>query len=211
MPASPYVRRPLFPMFLRLEKRECLVVGAGNVAAEKICGLLRAGACVRVIAPRAVPAIAKLAGAGRLAWHARKFQPKDLAGVFLVVAAASREVHEQIWREAKRANILCNVVDDPPRCDFFYPAVLRRGALQIAVSTGGRSPALAQQLRKKLERDFGPEYAAWVNQLGRARVRTRTTEPEFAERARIAHETVRRGLQRKMKSTSRRVAAGAKP
>ncbi len=172
MRISRYPRLPLFPMFFRLEGRACLVVGAGAVAEEKIRGLLDAGACVRVIAPSATPIISELARQKKLEWLPREIRATIFRKLFLIVAAtSSAEVHERIWRAARRANVICNMVDDPTRCDFFYGAVVRRGALQIAVSTGGRSPALAQRIRKQLEKQFGVEYAEWVERLGRARSR----------------------------------------
>lgn len=160
----------LFPMFLKLEGRRCLVVGAGSVGQPKIRSLLVARAQVRVIAPQASEAVKGWARAGVIQWEAREFQISDLDGVFLVVAAtASRDVNEAIFREARRRNILCNVVDDPEHCDFYYPAVVRRGDLQFAISTGGHSPALAQRLRQELEAQFAPEYAGWVEDLGAVR------------------------------------------
>src|SRR5262249_11450861 len=94
----------------------------------------------------------------------------DMDGCFCVVAATSSSgLHRRIFRIARRRGVLCNVVDVPELCDFYYPAVIRRGALQIAISTSGESPALAQRLRKKLEKQFGPEYATWVKQLGHSR------------------------------------------
>src|ERR1700737_4902031 len=121
----------LFPMFLKLEGRSCLVVGAGSVGAPKIESLLETGACVRVVAPRVNFAVGEWAGSGAISWEAREFVVSDLDGVFLVIAAtSSREVNELIFREARRRNMLCNVVDDPEHCDFYYPAVVRRGNLQ---------------------------------------------------------------------------------
>jgi len=190
---SRYPKLALFPMFLRLEGRTCLVVGARTVAEQKILGLLEAGARVRVIAPSATAVISRLAQSKKLEWQARKFNVRDVSRMFLVVAAtSSAEVHEQVWRAARRANVLCNVVDDPARCDFFYGAVMRRGALQIAVSTGGRSPALAQQIRKRLEKQFGAEYAEWVEWLGRTRSRLLISETDAARRKEIAHRMARR-------------------
>jgi precorrin-2 dehydrogenase/sirohydrochlorin ferrochelatase len=190
-----YPRLPLFPMFFLLEGKTCVVVGAGAVGQEKILGLLASGARVRVIAPEAAPPVQRLARAKKIEWEARRFRVSDLKGAFLVVAATSTvQVNEVIWRAAQRRGVLCNVVDDPPRCDFFYPAVVRRGALQIAISTGGRSPALAQQVRKDVERYFGPEYAEWVGELGRARHRSRVRVRDIARRRELAHEMVRRGL-----------------
>jgi siroheme synthase-like protein len=192
MRSSRYPKQPLFPMFVRLEGRSCLVVGAGTVAKDKIRGLLAAGARVRVIAPSAVAMISEMAGEKKLEWLPRKFRVRDAAGMFLIVAAtSSAEVHERIWRAARRANVPCNVVDDPRRCDFFYGAVLRRGALQIAVSTGGRSPALAQRIRKRFEKQFGAECAERVERLGRARRRVLISETDIAQRKRIAHRMAR--------------------
>jgi precorrin-2 dehydrogenase/sirohydrochlorin ferrochelatase len=160
----------LFPMFLKLARRRCLVVGAGTIAEGKIAGLLEAGARVRVVAPQATTAIAAWARERRILWIQRAFEPEDLDRAFLVVAATSSiKVHRIVFREARRRGVLCNAVDEPARCDFYYPAVVRRGDLQIAISTGGRSPALAQRLRRELEAQFGHEYGAWLDHLGRSR------------------------------------------
>ena len=160
----------LFPAFLKLAGRRCLVVGAGRVAQEKIEGLLRAEADVRVVAPRATRWIQRWARAGEIRWDVRKFRSSDLRGAFLVVAATSAPaLHAEIYKQARRRRFLCNVVDDPEHCDFYYGSVVRRGSLQIAISTGGHSPALAQRLRKRLEREFGTEYAEWLEEIGAAR------------------------------------------
>jgi precorrin-2 dehydrogenase / sirohydrochlorin ferrochelatase len=160
----------LFPMFLKLEKKRCLVVGAGHVGEPKIQSLLHAGADIHVVAIAASQAVRDLASAGRIQLSLRAFAPADLDGIFLViVATASRTLNQSIYGEAQRRGVLCNVVDDPPQCDFFYPAVVRRGALQIAISTGGNSPSLAQKLRQQLERQFSPAYAQWVEELGETR------------------------------------------
>jgi precorrin-2 dehydrogenase/sirohydrochlorin ferrochelatase len=197
MRSSRYPKLPLFPMFLRLEGRACLVVGAGAVAQEKISALLDSGARVRVIAPSATQLIVELAHAKKLEWLPREFKVRDVAGMFLIVAAtSSAEVHERIWSAARRANVLCNVVDDPERCDFFYGAVVRRGALQIAVSTGGRSPALAQRIRKQLEKQFGAEYAESVERLGRARSRLLISEADVGQRKKTAHRMAREIFER---------------
>jgi len=175
----------LFPIFLKLVGRRCVVVGAGPVGESKIESLLLAGAEVRVVAPRATRVVGAWARTGKIRWEARGFRRSDLNGVFLVVAAtSSAELHEEIFQEARRRGVLCNIVDDPARCDFYYPAVVRRGHLQVAISTGGRSPALAQQLKKELEKHFGPEYEAWVEQLGKARQRlfARAIDPECRRR-----------------------------
>jgi precorrin-2 dehydrogenase / sirohydrochlorin ferrochelatase len=163
---------PLFPAFLKLAGRRCLVIGAGPIAQEKIESLLRARASVSVVAPHATGQIRSWARATKIRWEARKFAPSDLEGVFLVVAATSSPaLHAKIYRQARRSGILCNVVDDPAHCDFYYGAVVRRGDLQIAISTSGHSPALAQRLRKKLELEIDAEYEMWIKKLGAARRR----------------------------------------
>lgn len=160
----------LFPMFLKAEGRQCLVVGAGKVGEPKIGGLLETGARIRVVALEASPTVREWARAGKIDLELRAFVADDLDGAFLaVVATSSRSLNERIYNEAQRRRVLCNVVDVPDLCDFFYPAVVRRGDLQIAVSTAGQSPSLAQKIRQQLEKQFGSGYAAWVAELGETR------------------------------------------
>jgi precorrin-2 dehydrogenase / sirohydrochlorin ferrochelatase len=160
----------LFPMFLKLARKQCLVVGAGKVGEPKIGGLIDTGASVHVVAIAASGQVHDWADAGKIDLELRPFSESDLDGKFLAVAAtASESLNKLIYREAQRRGVLCNVVDVPEYCDFFYPAVVRRGDLQIAISTAGQSPSLAQKIRKQLERQFGEGYAAWVEQLGETR------------------------------------------
>jgi precorrin-2 dehydrogenase / sirohydrochlorin ferrochelatase len=160
----------LFPMFLKLEGKRCLVVGAGKVGEPKIGGLIDTGASIYVIALEASDVVHGWARDNKITLELRAFVPEDLDGVSLaVVATASPSVNETIYREAQRRGVLCNVVDVPEYCDFYYPAVVRRGDLQIAVSTSGQSPSLAQKIRQQLERQFGPGYARWVAELGATR------------------------------------------
>lgn len=179
----------LFPMFLKLEGRTCLVIGAGSVGEPKIRSLLQAKADVRVVAPETTAAVAAWANAGVLTWQSRNFVPQDLDGAFLVIAATnSHRVNDEIYREAQRRKIVCNAVDDPEHCDFYYPAVVRRGQLQFAISTGGRSPALAQRLRRELEAQFSAEYAGWVEELGNAREKLQASDLEPEAKKRKLHE-----------------------
>ena len=162
----------LFPMFLKLESRPCLVVGAGAIAEAKIRSLLAAGAKVRVVAPQARKTVEDWARADVLAWQGRRFEPRDLNNIFLVIAATgSSGLNALIFGLARERGILCNAVDDPQHCDFYFPAVVRRGDLQLAVSTGGHSPALAQRLQRELQKQFSPVYAGWLDHLGKARER----------------------------------------
>lgn len=160
----------LFPMFMKLAGKQCLVVGAGKVGEPKIGGLIDTGAHIHVVAIAASSQVHEWAHARKVELELRPFSVSDLDGKFLaVVATASNSLNELIYREAQRRGVLCNVVDVPEYCDFFYPAVVRRGDLQIAISTSGQSPSLAQKLRQQLERQFGLGYAAWVEQLGETR------------------------------------------
>jgi precorrin-2 dehydrogenase len=179
---------PLFPAFLKLAGRRCLVVGAGSIAEEKIESLLRAGAKIDVVAPDATDRVQAWSQAKKIRWHAREFRSNDLASAFLVVAATSSPaLHWKIFRQSRRRGVLCNVVDDPAHCDFYYGAVVRRGELQIAISTGGHSPALAQRLRKKLEKEIGAEYERWVTKLGAARKRIFAKSMSPAHRKALLH------------------------
>ncbi len=160
----------LFPIFLKLEGRKCLLVGAGEIAEQKLDGLLKAGADVHIVAPKAKERIQRLALGGSVRWSEREFVPSDLEGVALVVAATGNpEVNEIIFRLADAKGLLCNAVDEPERCHFYYPAVVQRGDLQIAISTAGHSPALAQRIRKQLEQQFGESYGDWLAWLGLVR------------------------------------------
>jgi precorrin-2 dehydrogenase/sirohydrochlorin ferrochelatase len=157
-------------MFLKLEGRNVLVVGAGKVGEPKIAGLLETRARIRVVSLDATPTVREWARAGKIQLELRRFEPVDLDGTFLaVVATNSRTLNERIYREAQQRGTLCNVVDVPDLCDFYYPSVVRRGDLQIAISTAGQSPSLAQKIRQQLEKQFGPAYAAWVEELGETR------------------------------------------
>ena len=160
----------LFPMFMKLAGKQCLVVGAGKVGQPKIGGLIDTGARIHVVAIAASDQVREWAEAGKIELELRAFSSSDLDGKFLaVVATASRSLNELVYREAQQRGVLCNVVDVPELCDVFYPAVVRRGDLQIAISTAGQSPSLAQKLRQQLEHQFGEGYAAWVEQLGATR------------------------------------------
>ena len=179
----------LFPMFLKLTGRPCLVVGAGTIAESKIESLVESEARVRVVALEATAQVRDWAASNKISWQQRGFDPADLDGMFLVVAAtSSTALHEQIFQEAARRGALCNVVDVPVLCDFYYPSVVQRGSLQLAISTAGQSPALALRLRKELEEQFGREYADWLQHLGEIRDRLFSEHMDAEQRKRRLHD-----------------------
>jgi len=165
----------LFPIFVKLEGRLVVVVGGGEIAAGKIDGLLRAGARVRVIAPEVHASFAEPIRNRKIEWVPRKFEEGDISDATLVIAATSAPgLNASVFREAEARGILCNAVDDIENCHFYYGSIVQRGDLQIAISTNGKSPALAQRLRQELEQQFGPEYEVWLEWLGAARELLRT-------------------------------------
>lgn len=165
----------LYPVVLRLRDRRVLVVGGGKVGARKASGLLEAGAHVVVVSPRFAPAFARLVDTAALTLIERRYAVGDLAGMALVVAATDdREVNAQVSADARRAGVLVGVVDNPRESDFIVPAVVRRGDLLLAISTGGRSPALAGDLRRELELLVPDDWEVLVQVLGVARARVQT-------------------------------------
>ena len=183
----------LFPMFLKLTGRPCLVVGAGAIAESKIESLLQAEARVRVIAPEALPRVQAWAEAGEIEWIAREYRDGDVAGAFLAVAGtATAEVNRAVFAEATARGVLCNAVDDPPFCDFYFPSIVRRGELQIAISTAGESPALAQRLRKEINAALPLDLSEWLMELGRLRREVVAVEPIGEPRKALLHELAQR-------------------
>ena len=183
----------LFPMFLKLTARPCVVIGAGNIAESKIESLRNAEAHVTVIAPHALPRVQAWAEAGEIVWHQREYRSGDLAGAFLVVAGtATAEVNRAVYEEANAANILCNAVDDPPFCDFYFPSIVKRGELQIAISTAGESPAFAQRLRKEINAALPLDTGDWLMELGRLRREVTAVEPIGEPRKSLLHELAQR-------------------
>lgn len=178
----------LYPVFLKLENRRVLIVGGGSIAEQKIEGVLRSATDVTVIAPEITPRIREWAGQGRLSHVQQEFRAGMAQGYFLVIAATdSPAVNHAVYTEARAAGALCNAVDDTPYCDFYAPALVSRGEFQIAISTGGNSPALAQQVRKNLETQYGLEYESWTAWLGRMRLMLRDALPAGERRKELLH------------------------
>jgi len=199
----------LLPIFVKLRDRLVVVVGGGAIAQGKIEGLLAADARVRVVAPQVTPAIAQWLAQGKVEWQAKTFAPADLDGAFLVIAATSAPgVNEAVFSEADVRGILCNAVDDIEHCHFYYGSVVQRGDLQIAVSTNGKSPALAQRLRLLLEKQFGPEYELWLEWLGAARELLRAGENSADSKKVLLHHLASEPMFERFLQESRRQRAG---
>lgn len=180
-----------YPVNLQLANRPCVVIGGGGVARRKVEGLLAAEAEVTVISPELEEQLGRLHQAGALRWLPREYREGDLAGAFLVIAATDDEaVQARVHAEAGRDNLLLNVADVPKWCNVILPAVLRRGALSLAISTGGASPALAGQLRRELETKFGDEYRLLVDLLAALRPLVLARGGEQSENCRCFKELV---------------------
>jgi precorrin-2 dehydrogenase/sirohydrochlorin ferrochelatase len=148
-----------YPIFLDLTQRSCVVIGGGPVAERKVAGLVEAGATVTVISPHLTERLRQWVDDGVVQSIARPYQSGDLAGFFLAFATTGNiAVDAAVFTEGRAAGILVNSADDPTRCDFFLPAMVRRGALALAVSTGGTSPALARVMREELQTLIGEDY-----------------------------------------------------
>ena len=193
----------LFPAFLKLQDRPVLVVGGGSIAASKIPSLLEAGADITIVAPALNAELTQRVRNHQLTNLPKPFEPDDLNHKFLVIAATSLpEVNAAVFRAANERQILCNAVDDIDHCHFYYGSIVQRGDLQIAISTNGKSPALAQRLRKELEQQFAPEYASWLDHLGATRehLRATSTNPE-ATKLQLHHRASRESFLQFQTST----------
>ena len=198
----------LLPIFLRLEGRPALLVGAGNVALEKIGSLLKTGLHLRVIAPEARQEVQALAAEGTLEWVQREFLQDDLNGMFLVIAATDKpDVNAAVYQAAIERNVPCNSVDDIPNCDFYFGSVVRRGDLQVAISTAGESPALTQRLRREIDEQLPQDLGPWLAELGALRREVLATHPRGEERKLLLHELAQRQICDSPSCATRRLAA----
>jgi siroheme synthase-like protein len=175
---------PFYIACLRLTARRCVVVGGGEVALEKVEGLLACDAQVTIIAPEAIPQLRSYAQEGSIAWEQRRYEGgEDLAGAFLAIAATDdTETNIAVFEDAERRAMLVNVVDVPPLCSFILPAIVRTGPLAIAISTAGASPALAKRMKREIEGLFGEPYARLAVLLNEARGWAKATLPTYQDR-----------------------------
>ena len=171
MPGSYRLFMPFrYPVALELSRRRCVVTGGGREAERKARALLEAEADVVVIAPRISDGLADLVRRSEITHIPRRYRPGDLANAFLVIAADSdRATRAVVFAEAEAERVLCNAVDDVGHCHFAVPSIVRRGELLLAISTGGRAPAVAKRLRRRLTAQFGWQWEALVDVLGDVR------------------------------------------
>lgn len=192
-----------------LENRRVVVIGGGSVAARKVSGLVDAGAQVEVISPKICEGIRTLAGLGSVLMIERAYQPGDLKGAFLAIAATDDPAaNHAVWEEAGSVNCLINVVDDPKHSSFILPAVIRRGEVTISISTGGASPALARRLREMLEPVFDPEYAELAQILEELRPNLIKKFPSEQERLSVVSRIIDSDLLRIIRDEGSAAARG---
>ncbi|HEY4277480.1 MAG TPA: bifunctional precorrin-2 dehydrogenase/sirohydrochlorin ferrochelatase [Conexibacter sp.] len=174
---------PFYIACLKLRGRRSLVVGGGDVGLEKVEGLLACDGDVTVVAPVLQPELQKLADEGSITWIARAYEPADLEGTFMVIAATNdSEVNIEVYNDAEKRAMLVNVVDVPPLCNFILPAIVRTGPLAIAISTAGASPALAKRMKREISALFGEDYARLAVMLNDARGWAKSTLPTYQDR-----------------------------
>lgn len=171
-----------YPINLDIKGRKCLVVGGGRVAERKVKGLLEAGGEVVIVSPELTQGLLALQEAGLVHWEKRGYRQDDVAGFFLIMAATdNQEVQSRVQADAAEHRVLLNVADVPDKCHFILPAQVKRGDLNISISTGGKSPALAKQLRQFLESQIGSEFEILTEVMGELR-------PLVLERGRAQQE-----------------------
>lgn len=180
-----------YPININLEDTDCLVVGGGGVAERKVGTLLSFGARVTLVSPQITPGLREMAENGDIVLKERHYQKGDCLGMrTVIVATDSDEINRKVAEEAMATNALVNVVDQPHISNFIVPATLRQGDLQISISTNGKSPALARRIRERLEGEFGPEYAKFLEIIDRVRQKALATIPEPEKRRELFYRIV---------------------
>ena len=180
-----------YPIFLDIQGKPCVVVGGGSVAERKVLSLLDSGAKVLVISPKLTTALKKLVAKKAISYCPKSYEQGDLKGFFLAYSATNNsKVNKEVFQEAKKQGILLNVVDVPELCNFIVPSVVGRGDLLIAISTSGKSPAMAKKIRQQLEKEFGREYAVFLDIMGKVRDKILTKSKESDKNKKIFESIV---------------------
>jgi len=188
-------RYPYYPIYIDIEDRNVLIIGGGNVCARKAETMMRYGARVTVVSPEFTDEIEQWAREGKLALRRKRYEVRDLEDATLVIASTDEQsVNEQVAADCRQRRIPVNVVDVTPLCEFIVPAIVESGSVQIAVSTGGKSPALARTLKEDLQRFVGPEYAEVNDLLGTLREDAKRMLPTDVDRKHFFDGILARGI-----------------
>ncbi len=180
-----------YPVFVQLEGKKVVVVGGGNVAYRKVLALLECGAAIHLAGRELTPELKKMVENEDIHFLGQKFKDEYLNNAFMIIAATDdKDLNHHISTCAREKGVLVNAVDQPPDCDFIVPSILKRGDLQIAISTSGKSPALARRIRKSLEAQFGQEYEIFLLMMGRLRKEILSLGLPQKENSRIFQEIV---------------------
>ncbi len=189
-----------YPMMMNLKERHCLVVGGGDVAARKIEMLVSCGAKVKVVAPEIDHSLKPLLENGSVNHLKGEYEKSQIDGVVLVIAGTDNEaVNRAVYEDASSKGVPVNVVDVPDLCSFIVPSVVERGDLLIAISTSGKSPAFSKQIRKELQKKFGPEYAEMLKLMGEVRKLVIEAEPNLDKRMKILSEIANSDILERIK------------
>ena len=200
-------RYPYYPIYLDIENRSVVIIGGGNVCARKAETMMKYGARVTVVSPEFTEEIEGWAREGCLALQRKEYDPSDLDGANIVIASTDvQQVNEQIAADCRARRIPVNVVDVTPLCEFIVPAIIESGSIQIAVSTGGKSPALARTLKEDLQRSIGPEYAEVNDVLGTLRDSAKRVLPTDVDRKRFFDGIIAQGILPLLREGKRREA-----
>jgi siroheme synthase-like protein len=180
-----------YPIFVDLDQRTCVVIGGDAMAEAKVAALLEAGASITVISETVTARLSELARERRITINLRSYRTGDLEGAWLAVTTGEGGTSNRaVWAEAESRRILLNAVDDLPNCSFIAPAIFRQGDLTVAISTGGKSPALAVRLRDRIASSMGPEYATFLSLLGDLRSEIKRRIPGYRPRSALWYRIV---------------------
>ena len=200
-------RYPYYPIYIDIENRDVVIIGGGNVCARKAETMMKYGARVTIVSPEFTDEIEGWAREGCLTLKRKHYEEADLEGANIVIASTDdQSVNEQIAADCRRRRIPVNVVDVTPLCEFIVPAIIESGSVQIAVSTGGKSPALARTLKEDLQRMVGPEYAEVNDVLGTLREGAKKVLPTDVDRKRFFDGIIARGILQMLRDGRRREA-----
>ena len=200
-------RYPYYPIYLDIENRDVVIIGGGNVCARKAETMMKYGARVTIVSPEFTEEIERWAREGCLTLRRKHYEEADLENANIVIASTDDvAVNERIAADCRRRRIPVNVVDVTPLCEFIVPAIVESGSIQIAVSTGGKSPALARTLKEDLQRFVGPEYAEVNDVLGTLRDAAKSVLPTDLDRKRFFDGIIAKGILEMLRQGRRREA-----